>query len=417
MKGGLNFRMEKNGKPDELKKRRLAIGLKQSEVAEVIGISQMSISRYESGQREIDTKVLKKIEELYNRYSISESKLEAKFDYFRMRFPTHDFERIIKEVLLMDFDSFLSEDKALYGYVETYYYGSIRVMNSMPNDERGVLVQMSGEGCRNYDDVLETLDQDWKTFIRRCLDYNGSATRTDVALDDYEEVMPIPLMAKKIRSDCYSSKFQTYEILDSGNSTFNDQEGMTIYFGSKRSLIYFCFYQKDYEIAKREKVLVEDVDVKNRYEIRMADEKARIFLESYLNCVDFGSSVCGILAEYISFYDSSDENAKMNVKWLKLLGKIENLDLKLVPKKPSIESKISWLKTQVSKTLKIVSEVDELNGTNVLEEVISEAELSKNDEKMIEIATGTTEQFTLKQYSEMTGMDMSYLEKVMVVEN
>lgn len=417
MEGGLKFRMEKNGRTDDLKKRRLAIGLKQREVAEVIGISQRSISNYESGQRKVDDNTLKKINELYNRYAVSDTKLEVKFDYFRMRFPTHDFKKIIKEVLLMDFDSFLSEDKALYGYVETYYYGSIRVMNSMPNDERGILIQMSGEGCRNYDDVLETLDQDWKIFIRRCIDYQGSATRVDVALDDYEEVMSIPLMAEKIRSDCYSSKFQTYEILDSGNSTFNDQEGMTIYFGSKRSLIYFCFYQKDYEIAKREKVLVEDVDVKNRYEIRMADEKARLFLESYLNCIDFGSSVCGILAEYISFYDSNDEHAKMDVKWLKLLGKIESLDLKLVPKKPSIESKISWLKTQVSKTLKIVSEVDELNGTNVLEEVISEAELSKNDEKMIEIATGTTEQFTLKQYSEMTGMDMSYLEKVMVVEN
>ncbi|MDT2010809.1 replication initiation factor domain-containing protein [Carnobacterium divergens] len=408
--------MEKLGKPDELKKRRLAIGLKQNEVAKVIGISQMSISRYESGQREIDDKVLKKINELYSRYAISESKLEVKFDYFRMRFPTHDFKKIIKEVLLMDFDSFLSEDKALYGYVETYCYGSIRVMNSMHNDDRGILIQMSGEGCRNYDDVLETLDQDWKIFIKRCLDHKGSATRVDVALDDYEEIMPIPLMAKKIRSGCYSSKFQTYEILDSGNSTFNDQEGMTIYFGSKRSLIYFCFYQKNYEIAKREKILVEDVDVKNRYEIRMADEKARLFLNSYLNCIDFGSSVCGILAEYVSFYDSNDEDASMNLKWLKLLGKIESLDLKLVPKKPTIDSKVSWLRSQVSRTLKIVQEAGKLKGVDILDEVISEVELSENDEKFIDIATGTTEQFTLKQYSEATGMDMSYLESVMTIE-
>ncbi|WP_413487874.1 replication initiation factor domain-containing protein [Carnobacterium divergens] len=408
--------MEKNGRTDDLKKRRLAIGLKQSEVAKVIGISQRSISNYESGQRKIDDNVLKKINDLYSRYAISDTKLEVKFDYFRMRFPTHDFKKIINEVLLMDFDSFLAEDKALYGYVETYYYGSIRVMNSMPNDERGILIQMSGEGCRHYDDVLETLDQDWKTFIRRCLDYKGSATRVDVALDDYEEVMPIPLMAKKIRSGCYSSKFQTYEILDSGNSIFNDQEGMTIYFGSKRSLIYFCFYQKNYEIAKREKVLVEDVDVKNRYEIRMADEKARLFLSSYLNCVDFGSSVCGILAEYVSFYESNKEDASMNVKWLKLLGKTEGLNLKLVPRKPTIDSKIGWLRSQVSRALKIVSEVDDLNETTVLDEIISEAELSKNDEKMIEIATGTTEQFTLKQYSEATGMDMSYLESIMAVE-
>ena len=61
-------------------------------------------------------------------------------------------------------------------------------------------------------------------------------------------------------------------------------KGLSLYFGSRQSPLYFNFYQKDYELARKESMSVEEArekhEIKNRYEIRLSDEKAfccRIF--------------------------------------------------------------------------------------------------------------------------------------------
>ena len=50
--------------------------------------------------------------------------------------------------------------------------------------------------------------------------------------------------------------------------------GNTLYIGSLQSEVYFCIYEKDYEQYKKNDIPIEDAEVKNRFEIRLKNERA-----------------------------------------------------------------------------------------------------------------------------------------------
>ena len=50
--------------------------------------------------------------------------------------------------------------------------------------------------------------------------------------------------------------------------------GNTLYIGSLQSEVYFCIYEKDYEQYKKHDIPIADAEVKNRFEIRLKNERA-----------------------------------------------------------------------------------------------------------------------------------------------
>ena len=68
-----------------------------------------------------------------------------------------------------------------------------------------------------------------------------------------------------------------------GSFTDNDNmeanHGLSLYFGSRQSQLYFNFYEKRYEIARMENISLEEsleiFGIWNRYELRFSDQKAQ----------------------------------------------------------------------------------------------------------------------------------------------
>ena len=82
-----------------------------------------------------------------------EAPLTMLFDYVRIRFPTLDIGHIIKDILQLNIQYMIHEDFGHYSYTEHYYIGDIFVYTS-PDEEKGVLLELKGKGCRQYESYL-----------------------------------------------------------------------------------------------------------------------------------------------------------------------------------------------------------------------------------------------------------------------
>ncbi|MCY7264619.1 replication initiation factor domain-containing protein, partial [Pseudomonas protegens] len=77
------------------------------------------------------------------------------------------------------------------------------------------------------------------------------------------------------REGRWNGRKQNYSVVLGGRRTKEGMinDGLTVYFGSKQTHLFFRFYEKDYERASQEMASVEAIremyGLRNRYEISM----------------------------------------------------------------------------------------------------------------------------------------------------
>ena len=94
------------------------------------------------------------------------------FDYVRIRFPTTDVKHIVEDVLRLKLPYFIHEDYGFYSYTEHYYLGDIFVLVS-PELEKGVLLELKGRGCRQFESYLLAQERSWYEFFMDVLMEDG----------------------------------------------------------------------------------------------------------------------------------------------------------------------------------------------------------------------------------------------------
>lgn len=388
---------------------RLKCRLTQKDVADNLGISHVYVSQIESGKKKPSQKLAERLINLYESILNAVHRnddLNAIFDWVRIRFPTNNWQAICEDILCMNPDLFFYKHTNKYGYVECYYYGNIQILNSKKGDSRGVLIDMSGQGCRNYEVVLDELSDRWQDFFTRCFDIGkGVFTRLDCALDDKKEIISIPKFAEKWRKGYLKSDFKLIRVIDERLTKENSENGMTIYFGSRNGTIHFAFYQKNYEQAKKYKVPIEDIEVKNRYEIRLMNEKANRFVEEFLSNFDCALLIRSIINKYVVFfdYDKYRKEFVVSKEWQDLLQETISIDFSMEPKEVSFEKSYRWMNYQGGRVLKKLQLYGEYTGEDLIEQIIKNAELSEEDEKQVEQAT--------TESSNVVVVDKGYLNK------
>lgn len=98
--------------------------------------------------------------------------------------------------------------------------------------------------------------------------------RIDLAINDMAGILDIPELTEKCNHEECISVFRSFKSYRSGElvkSREQDRYGMgnTLYVGSLKSEVYFCFYEKDYEQYMKYDIPIEDTKIKNRFEIRL----------------------------------------------------------------------------------------------------------------------------------------------------
>lgn len=107
----------------------------------------------------------------------------------------------------------------------------------------GVLVEMSGKGCRAFEEFSE--GNDWVTIFDDILhDDDYVVTRIDIAFDDHEGVIPIKKLFRDVGQENFVSRFKSTSITREDHP---GKCGQTIYLGSCQSEIRYRIYDKAYE--------------------------------------------------------------------------------------------------------------------------------------------------------------------------
>ncbi|MCO7128361.1 replication initiation factor domain-containing protein [Sporolactobacillus shoreicorticis] len=386
-----------------LKEKRLSYGLSQNRLAVAAGMTRQYLNDIENGRaspsEDIKIALLKALERLN-----PDAPLEMLFDYVRIRFPTTDVKHVIEEILLLKINYMLHEDYGLYSYTEHYALGDIFVMVS-PDEQKGVLLELKGRGCRQFEGFLLAQHRSWFDFFRVVIGEGGIFKRLDLAINDKAGILNIPQLTEKCRHEECISVFRSFKSYRSGELIRREEKeamGHTLYIGSLKSEIYFCLYEKDYEQYVKNDIPIEEAEVKNRFEIRLKNERAYHAILDLMAYQDAERTAFSIINRYLRFVDQVKNKRRsawpINESWAWFMGKKrEKLKLTTQPEPYSFDRTLSWLQRQVAPTLKIALWLDQIHDTAVIDDMIRQAKLTKRHEKIFQQQVDTAKQMIRDQ--------------------
>ena len=201
-----------------------------------------------------------------------------------------------------------------YSYTEHYSLGDIFIYTSA-DEEKGVLLELKGRGCRQFESYLLAQQRSWYDFLMDALVDGGVMKRIDLAINDHTGILDIPELAEKCRKREYIGKSRSYKFYQSGElikHREDDREymGRTLYLGSLKSDVYFCIYEKDYEQYVKLGTPLEEADIINRFEIRLRNERAYYAVRDLLTYYDAEQTAFSIINQYVRFVDEEPDKRK-----------------------------------------------------------------------------------------------------------
>ncbi|MGX5378289.1 replication initiation factor domain-containing protein [Ligilactobacillus sp. LYQ135] len=375
---------------------RLNKGLTQKQVARKINLSLRTYERFEEGGT-TTKKTFEKIKKFFIDLTNHNTKMEVMIDYLRIRLPTHDLKVIFDEILRIKQKDFVNEDVHRYGYLDRFSLDMIKVYESAQGDLRGTLIELSGQGCRQFEAYLNHQKRSWFDFLSDCLAHYGNVTRIDLAINDYKEAISLKRLLNKMRKGEYRSKFKSTSYQGGIKCSDNDKKhdtGITLYFGSMQSDFYMCFYQKNYQLAHQKHLNPQDIDIKNRYELRFMGKRAqnmvRQVLESETDQKDqlLLNLVFGYIKSYVTFLKPSKKSKRnwdVYLPWEVFLGDVGSIKFVTEPQEMTFEKTRAWLSYQVMPTIKALKMIDDTLGSDEVGSMLRQAKLKERQRKMIKI--------------------------------
>ena len=383
-----------------LKEKRQSYGVSQTRLAIMAGISREHLNRIEAGKVTLTDDMQDKLMEAVEKFN-PDAPMFLLFDYVRIRFPTLDIQHVIRDILKLNVDYMLHEDYGHYKYTEHYYLGDVFVYTSQ-DEEKGTLLELKGKGCRQFESYLLAQGRSWYDFLMDALIEGGVMKRLDLAINDRAGILDIPdLTAKCNREECVSlfRSFKSYASGELVKHNEQDKSGMghTLYIGSLKSEVYFCCYEKNYEQYAKLGIPTSEAPIKNRFEIRLKDERAYYAVRELLTHYDAEQTAFSIINHYIRFVDREPEKRKtdwkLNDRWAWFIGK-DRPPVKLTtdPEPYTLERTLGWISRQVAPTLKMLKKIDAGNSTSYLKEIEDNAKLTEKHLQIIRQQTADTEE-------------------------
>ncbi|MCK1238894.1 replication initiation factor domain-containing protein [Streptococcus uberis] len=391
-----------------LKNFRKSLGLSQKAMAKTIGINPRTYRSYESGSRGL---TLEKFTDFKQALGFlkepNQDLIQVHIDYLRMTFMSvRDLEAFCQNFLLCPLSEFREQETRLLSYTRVWKRGNIWLFDYFDRVATGnkqVTLQLSGQGCREMELLLVENQATWADFLSHLMtDFSDShVTRLDIALDEKylgpdredEQFLLSDLITKVYQEEVSFKHIRSWNHIGGGQlNQAQDQEnsqGISIYFGSRQSNLYFNFYEKRYELAKKEQISLEEsleiFGIWNRYELRFAQEKAQLAVEEYINGVDLAEVARGVINHEMQVYDGTNRYGqfKPDAKWQRLFGGTEPLKLSMQPKPYTIDRTVRWLMYQVSNSLKLVEEADKIMNTDYFKMIQESGEINDRAKAML----------------------------------
>lgn len=229
------------------------------------------------------------------------------------------------------------------GYKSSLVSSGVRILYDGKPD-MGIHVIASGMALRN----MEALGvvKDWPEFLGMVKLLGGMHTRVDVAIDDKTGLLDLQLIEQKVIASEWTSHSRHFSIYTSGKrSDLLGRHGKTIAIGSRQSETYTRIYDKAIEQQVGGHWIRVEVESKGETASKVID-----------GIIDNGMVfVAGVLRRALEFVDVRDN--KERSRWTKsewwqvFLSHVEKAKLIMQPVYRSIETIVTWLGKQASKSL------------------------------------------------------------------
>lgn len=336
--------------------------------------------------------------------------LELLIDYVRLRFPKEKFtmEYIAQKLIGIPFRLWEREKTKQFNYEIVYTFGNIRLCAS-GSEELGILLEMGGQACRQLELHMEASNRTWIDFFSTAYSMDGIFKRVDFAIDDFYGILDIAVLNQALENDHVISKLRRKSFMSSCELHFEKEfMGRTLYIGSRKSDIYICIYEKDYEQYVKKGIPMENTPVKVRFELRLADERAEKAIEGLLQKDSDGEKdyletvVFGIINRYIAFLEP--QPGKNKREWTALpmweyfvtvYGWRNPIRLAMRPEPFSELRSLNWLSKQCAPTLKAFMIRDKTENTQYISHILEEAEPRKQVLKILGYEKALAEKLNL----------------------
>lgn len=295
------------------------------------------------------------------------------------------------------------------GYKSSKRFGGICIM-SEGREDMGICVEMSGQGCRQYETSgLYSLDFLSKFLADRSDDYH--ITRLDVAFDDVDHegdgLLDMVLIDEHARSDMYISRFRSKFGEWSGKHSDGGScspLALSVYFGSPQSNTRFRIYDKSLERGGLDYHWI-------RFELQLRDNSALSFL---LNPLPVGQKFFGLINNNLRFIKPSGDSNRRRWDspewWTAFLQTVKKIS---VYTKKDVEYNMSKLEHFVfDQAGKSVYTYIKCKGApafiQALNEFMESKDLNDNQQKLINEYATLNEQKLLKYYQSKPKGKLSY---------
>ena len=381
---------------ERIEEKRKCYGITQKRFCLNLGITNSYYIKLRAGKKNLTDMMKDKMELMLERLNPNNA-LSMLIDYMRIRFPVSEevsIYTIAEKVLGIPLENFEILSHGWNNYKTCYAYGEILLACSH-EEELGVLLEMRGNGCRQFELYLEYREQEWLDFFEIVSLYDGVYRRVDFAINDHYGMLDISHLVKRCENGECISLNKKFSVCSSGELRFEKFDmGTTLYVGKRTSEIYFCIYEKDYEQYEKRGIPIEEATTKNRFEMRLAKERAIECISNLLatryeeNFME--EVVFGVINNYIRFAVRDELKRKVkwenDVMWEHFIGGYRNkLRLAMRPQPFDERRSKNWLSHQCVPTLKGFIMRDIKRGTTEMIDMINRARATTKLVKILEL--------------------------------
>lgn len=258
----------------------------------------------------------------------------------------------IYELFSLSKDDFELRDYGRKFYKKSAVCDGISIYYDGSKPSMGVNIEMTGQGCRQYENLFDDTFS-WHNVFKSIDDFgNYNVTRLDLAIDDYKEQLKISRLVNLLENGCVlAGRTKTASYIKTVNLEDGSNAGTTFYLGKKEWKLRF--YEKKHErIAKGFEVTH---DSWNRYEVQFMSHTAKNMMVYLLQGVPVGVALKEFLNAKVSFKvknksDSNRSRWKNQPFWDKFLDDVGTIDFIKKEREYSVERSMRWFDNQVSGT-------------------------------------------------------------------
>ena len=373
----------------------LSLAVRTKRTVKETGIVALPLSAKEDYYLEERSKsVLSEPSYTNRRVTRQKNSLTALIDWCQITAKDVDLFTVITDILKIPLSlmELQNKGKGIAGHELVAGFDNIKILKPTGKMQyNGFQILMSGSGCRNYENFLVINKETWFDFFARVCQYHVNFPRIDLAIDDHKPYLNIPELIRLTKQGLLSSQLRNYSENASGelSESIPVHKGNTLYLGSSNSDFRIVFYEKGYEQAEK---FGKELDPNwNRYELRFRQERANKVVQELIARRDVAEIAMSVLNGKIRFLEQPENKSTSRKRlyptyppWELFMQDIEKIKLTIQPQKKTLDSIWNWLESSVAPSLKLFSEIGELDNCDYIQVLIEQAKMNDTQIKIYE---------------------------------